>query len=194
MNRYWKSIILGMIVVFWLISNAFSSFDDKMYCEITKNEVIISLENKSVYPCQIYIKYIELQMKKVYKDLELIQKYIDQKRDLWYWRPLKEEKIELIGLYQNIRLNILSHMQNFEFNMVETSKKFFLNGISDYRKKIGRTMIALASLQDQRASRYIYLLEQQKLTIEKIEGSVSVDQLNANINRYVYLKQQIEWR
>jgi len=194
MYNYLKYLLVVSIVFLWFFSKSFSAFEDKMYCEITKDKIVISLDSKKNHACKVYIRYIESQMKNVYKDILVIQKYIDYKSDLGYWKPLKDDKINLLNLLQNMRLNILAHMKSFEFNLIETSKKFFLDTIYDYRKRLSVSLETLVALQDPSASRYISLLEQQLGVIEKISDAKTFDQLDSYIKRYVYLKQQIEWK
>jgi hypothetical protein len=47
-----------------------------------------------------------------------------------------------------MRLNILSHMQTFEENLIETSKRYFLNSIVEYKKKLDASLKAFVSLQN----------------------------------------------
>lgn len=133
-------------------------------------------------------------MKKVYRDIILIQKYIDKKEDLWYWKPLKDEKVAFLNLLQNMRLNILSHMQTFENNLFETSKRYFLNSIYDYKRRLSRSLEALNNIQDPSWNKYIVLIEQQLGVIEAIAESITFEDLNTNIERYVYLKKQLPWK
>ncbi|HCY21577.1 TPA: hypothetical protein DIC40_07190 [Patescibacteria group bacterium] len=118
-----------------------------MYCDITKDRIVISLDNKKFYTCKVYIRYIELQMKKVYKDILLIQKYVDKKQDLGYWNPLKSEKVVLLNLLQNMRLNIIAHTKTFENNLLETSKRYFLDSITVYKKELNELLTEFSELQ-----------------------------------------------
>ena len=194
MGNKLKYIIWIMIVLFGLYQTGFASFEKNLYCEISKDKIIISLDSKNNHTCNVYIRYIESQMKNVYKDILVIQKYVDQKEDLWYWKPLKKDKVDLLGLLQNMRLNIMSHMQTFQLNLIDTSKNFFLDSINDYTNKISKSLKILLTLEDKSALRYISLLEQQLDVIEKISQAKTFDQLDLYIKRYVYLKQQIEWK
>lgn len=165
-----------------------------MYCDITKEKIIISLDNKSLYTCNVYIRYIEAQMKKVYKDILIIQKFLDKQEDLWYRKPLKDEKVVLLNLLQNMRLNILAHMKTFETNLFETSKKYFLDSIVTYKRKLIRSLDALRVLQDPSSAKYVSLLQEQLDVIQSISTSTTFEWLNKNIERYIYLKQQIPWK
>lgn len=163
-----------------------------MYCEIGKDKIVISLDSRKNHTCNVYIRYIESKMKNIYKDTLVIQKYIDQKSDLGYWKPLKDDKVQLLNQLQNMRLNILAHMKSFEDNLIETSKKFFLDSIYDYRKRLSLSLDTIVALQDPSAARYVSLLEQQLGILERISQAKTFDQLDAYIKRYVYLKQQLE--
>ncbi len=194
MMKYIKYLLTFIFLLFGYVPLSFSYFQDKLYCTITKENVVISLENKKYYTCKIYIRYIETQMKKVYNDILLIQKYIDKKQDLWYWKPLKDEKVVFLNSLQNMRLNILSHMQTFEENLIETSKRYFLNSIFEYKKKLDASLKAFAPLQNTWKEKYVILLKDQLAVIEKIEQAKTFEELNTAMQRYVYLKQQLEWK
>lgn len=182
------------LVGFVFFETSFSYFEEKMYCAISKDRIIISLDAKKNHTCNVYIRYIETQMKKVYKDILVIQKYVDQKQDLGYRKPLKDDKVNLLNLLQNMRLNIISHMKTFESNLFETSKKYFLDSIADYQKNITNSLETLLVLEDKSAARYVSLLQQQIGIIERISQATTFKQLDAYIQRYVYLKNQLLWK
>lgn len=192
--KYGKFILAIIFVLLEFFQVWFSGFEDKMYCDITKDKIVISLDNKNFYTCKVYTRYIEVQMKKVYRDIILIQKYIDKRQDLGYWKPLKNEKVVFLNLLQNMRLNILSHMKTFETNLFETAKGYFLDSIYDYKRELLISLGALRDLKDPSWKEYIVLLEQQLSIIETISESTTYEQLNENIKKYVYLKKQLPWK
>lgn len=192
--KYGKYLLVALFIAFGTVQTSFSHFEEKLYCDITKDKIVISLDNKKFYTCKVYIRYIESQMKKVYKDILLIQKYVDKQEDLWYWNPLKAEKVVLLNLLQNMRLNIIAHTKTFETNLFETSKKYFLNSINSYKRKLNNSLDALRTLQDPSWEKYISLIEQQLAVIDNISKSTTFEGLNSNIERYVYLKQQLPWK
>lgn len=81
-----KKIILSFLGMGFILllfqGKSFSYFEDKMYCQFSKNNIIISLQAKSSYACKAYIRYVEVDMKKVYRDILIIQEYIDKKKDI----------------------------------------------------------------------------------------------------------------
>lgn len=193
--KFIKIIIFSLFTVFFLVwTKSFSYFEDKMYCDITKDKIVISLDAKWIYSCKTYIRYIEVQMKKVYRDILLIQQYVDKKQDLWYWNPLKTDKVDRLNALQNIRLNIISHMQTFEDNLLDTSKTYFLKSILAYQKKLKKTLSALLRLENPYAQKYVSLVESQLDTIDKIEWATTIPELNTYIQNYVYLKKQLLWK
>lgn len=193
--KFIKIIIFSLFLVFFVVwTKSFSYFEDKMYCDISKDKIVISLDAKDVYPCKTYIRYIEVQMKKVYRDILLIQQYVDKKQDLWYWNPLKTEKVNRLNALQNIRLNIISHMQTFEDNLLDTSKTYFLDSIWTYQKTLKKTLNALQRLENPYAQKYISLVKGQLENISKIERATTIPELNTYIQNYVYLKKQLLWK
>lgn len=192
--KYVKYLLVVLFLTFWTVQTSFSRFEEKLYCDITKDRIVISLDNKKFYTCKVYIRYIELQMKKVYKDILLIQKYVDKKQDLGYWNPLKSEKVVLLNLLQNMRLNIIAHTKTFENNLLETSKRYFLDSITVYKKELNELLTEFSELQTPLWKKYVSLVEQQLSVINNIAKSTTFEGLNINIERYVYLKQLIPWK
>lgn len=85
-------------------------------------------------------------------------------------------------------------MQTFEENLIETSKRYFLNSIVEYKKKLDASLKAFVSLQNIWKEKYVALLKDQLAVIEKIEQAKTFEELNTAMQRYVYLKQQLEWK
>ncbi len=196
LNAMYKYLV---IILFWLLfvwtsQASFSYSQQDMFCTITKDNIVISLSSKNNYLCKTYIEYIEIQMKNVYKDILLIQKYIDKKQDIWYRNPLKQQKIDLLNNLQTVRLNILSHMKTFQNSLLETSRNYFFSSILGYQKKLNSVLNTLSKFQDKATQRYVLLLQEQLKTIDSINQAKTFDELNVYIKNYVYLKQQLEWK
>jgi hypothetical protein len=73
-------------------SKGFSYYENKLYCSLSKDSILISLNVKDGALCTKYIRSLELSMKTTYTDILSIQKYIDKKQDIGYRKPLKDQK------------------------------------------------------------------------------------------------------
>jgi len=186
-----------IIVLFWwfmlFLGSWFSYFDKKVYCKISKNNIIISLKN-SWSTCQSYTKSIELSMKKVYRDILAIQWYINKKEDIGYRKPIKDQKVETLNKLQNMRLNILSHINDFEKNLFNTSKSYFLDNVSVYQRKIRTTLKYMLISSGPNKDKYVKLLQDQLQVIEDIAASQTFEEMDKYMQKYVYIKQQILWK
>ncbi|HCB51193.1 TPA: hypothetical protein DEP21_01230 [Patescibacteria group bacterium] len=105
---------------------------------------------------------------------------------------MKEKKVSLLNTLQATRQNILAHMQSFEKNLFVKSKTYFLDSIVEYKRKLNSTLKSLSKLKDSKSVSYTLLIENQLSTIERIASSQTFDEMNIHIQRYVYLKKQIE--
>ncbi len=186
--------ILCVLTLFLFVGKGFAYFEDKMYCQITKDNIVISLKAGQWYTCKRYIRSIEIFMKQTYRDILTVQQYLDKKQDMWFWLPVKEKKVSLLNTLQATRQNILAHMQSFEKNLFVKSKTYFLDSIVEYKRKLNSTLKSLSKLKDSKSVSYTLLIENQLSTIERIASSQTFDEMNIHIQRYVYLKKQIEWK
>lgn len=185
-------LVMVLSVLWW--GKSFAYFESKMYCQISKWNIVISLKSDDSNLCKKYITSLEVSMKKVYVDILSVQKYIDKKQDIWYWRPIKDQKVTLLNTLQSMRLNILSHMKMFEKNLFTKSKTYFLDSIVDYQKKLKHTLESLSVNSDSLSKKYVDLIKSQVAIIESIANSQTFEEMNSYMQRYIYLKQQIAWK
>jgi hypothetical protein len=132
-------------------------------------------------------------MKTTYKDIVMMQSYIDKKQDVDYRQPLKDKRADRLKQLQQIRLNILSHMKIFEQNLLNKSKTYFLESIALYERRLTYALKNIEQLpSSMKGNQYITLVHEQLDTINAIASTQTFEDLNKHIQHYVYLKSKIE--
>ena len=193
-----KILLVGFLIAFGLFFQGqwFSYFDQQMYCKLSPNNIIVSLKKTDWYLCKTYVSSLEAWMKKTYKDILVIQWYIDRKFDVDYRKSVKQPMVDKLNLMQKLRIDILASMQKFEKNLLVASKKYFLDWIGNYKWQLMDSLDKLKALNSTTyaSSRYISLVNQQLGVIINIEKATSFDTLNLLVPKYIYLKQQISWK
>lgn len=187
--------LVVMLVVCWLFpSKGFSYYENKLYCALSKNSILISLNSKDWGLCTKYIRSLELSMKTTYIDMIAIQKYIDKKQDLGYRKPLKDEKWAYLNSLQSVRLNILAHMKSFEDELLKKSKEYFIQSISAYQKQLRLALRKFSTSSDTRSQFYVTQITQQIGYIQAMDQADSFEIFSLNLQKYLYLKQQLLWK
>jgi len=90
-----------------------------------------------------------------------------------------------------MRLNILSHINDFEKNLFNTSKSYFLDNVSVYQRKIRTTLKYMLISSGPNKDKYVKLLQDQLQVIEDIAASQTFEEMDKYMQKYVYIKQQI---
>lgn len=193
-----KRFMFFLVWIFGLLcympSSAFSYYENKLYCRLAKDSVLISLNSKDGKLCNIYIRSLELAMKETYLDILAIQKYIDKKQDLGYRKWLKDEKAVYLNSLQSIRLNILSHMKSFEQALLQKSKDYFMQSISLYQKQLRAVLNKLNKQADSLSIAYVAQIKEQLWYIQSMSQAQSFEVFSLNLQKYLYLKKQLSWK
>ena len=150
----------------YLPSTTFSYYEDKVYCKVSKETMLVSLSPKDGPLCKTYVRSLELAMKEAYLNILAIQKHIDKKQDVGYWKALKEDRAEYVNSLQTTRLAILARMKTFEQDLLQQSKTFFLQSIVAYQKQLRSVVRQLATAKDSKSLSYLDLVKQQLATID----------------------------
>jgi hypothetical protein len=134
-------------------------------------------------------------MKKTYKDIMTIQKYIAQKEDILYRKPILDVKTKKADNLQTLRLKILKSMKSFETNLFEKSKNLFIKETKKEKDK--RTMVfsrynSNTGIDLNRLSKQIIAIKEILDAIEKIEKAQDISTLTQSYKNYIYLKKQFE--
>jgi len=187
--------LVVMLVICWLFpSKGFSYYENKLYCALSKDTILISLNSKDGGLCKKYIRSLELSMKTTYIDMIAIQKYIDKKQDLGYRKPLRDQKWVYLNSLQSVRLNILAHMKSFEDELLKKSKEYFIQSIAVYQKQLRSALKKFSSSPDERNQVYVSQINQQIEYIQAMNQADSFEIFAVNLQKYLYLKQQFLWK
>jgi len=186
------------MICFLLFGTGFWYLEENFFCILKKDDIRISLNKTNGYKCNEYIKSIEKSMTDTYKDLLTIQWYIDKKQNLGYRKPVKQEKIKKINDLQVFRLKLKDSMKVFEDNLLKKYKEFFLADIDSYKWKLKRALFNLNNLSWNISNIYLHKytipVQQQLDTIQQISQTTGFQELLVLVNKYVYLKKQMEWK
>lgn len=196
-----KKIISVLFILFglFLSSYSFAYMEDKLFCNLKSNGVLISLQKSDGYKCNIYVLEIEKMMKRTYNDIQTINKFIEKKQDVEYRRPLKRKKEDEFKKLENMRYVIKQKMLEFENNLLAKYKEYFKKKNSAYQMKIESSFSKIVVLSwtihdTPTVKRMTYLFDMQIAIMQKIEEAKDFNELMKLISSYVYFRQQIEWK
>ena len=133
-------------------------------------------------------------MKNTYLDMVSIQKYIDNRQDLWYRNPLKDEKNKYLNSLQTVRLKILANMTAFEKSLLEKSKRYFLDSLIVYQQKLKTALAKIGLSSDFQSLEYKNKIKQQLANIDYMSGAKTFETFALNFQKYLTLKDQLIWK
>lgn len=196
-----KKIISVLLISLGLLgsSYSFAYMEDKLYCNLKSNSVLISLQKSDGYKCNVYILEVEKMMKRTYNDIKTISKYIEKKQDVDYRKPLKSKKEDEFEKLENMRYLIKQKMSEFENNLLAKYKGYFKKQNSIYQKKIESSFSKIITLSwtihyTETVKKMTNLFDMQIAIMQKIDEAKDFNELMKLISSYVYLRQQIEWK
>lgn len=196
-----KKIISVLLISLGLLvsSYSFAYMEEKLYCNLKSNSVLISLQKSDGYKCNVYILEVEKMMKRTYNDIKTISKYIEKKQDVDYRRPLKSKKEDEFEKLENMRYLIKQKMSEFENNLLTKYKGYFKKQNSIYQKKIESSFSKIITLSwtihyTETVKKMTNLFDMQIAIMQKIDEAKDFNELMKFISSYVYLRQQIEWK
>ena len=128
-----------------------------------------------------------------------IQNLIKQKYDIEFWTAIREKKRSQIQRMLIIKQQIEDSVWEFEENLFDKTKEYMLYSVWPYRIKYRKLLRPLERLDSGIYLRLsvrnkIKLMQEQLDVIAKISLAEDFDILMKSFNRYVYLKNQIEWK
>ena len=124
-----------------------------------------------------------------------IQTYINKGRDVEFRKTIKAEKQKLLDTLQLSRLAIVANMKTFQANLLQKSVQYFIIKITPYKVRLQKSLIkieALSGVATPSLNSYALLLKAQVAVIEKISKVTMQAELTELLNKYVYLKKEIE--
>ena len=191
----------AMFVLFWLLlvcgfwpNKSFWYYENNMYCKLSPESIVISLNRKDWLLCNVYVRSLEIAMKNTYLDMVSIQKFIDNRQDLWYRNPLKDEKTKYLASLQTVRLKILANMTAFEKSLLEKSKRYFLDSLVVYQQKLKTALAKIGWSSDFQSVEYKNKIKQQLANIDYMSGAKTFETFILNFQKYLTLKDQLVWK
>lgn len=192
-----KIIIVVAFVVLgiWTVS---ADLSDWFFCLIRKDEVTISLKQTTgYYRCKDTIVSLEQLILANAKDLMKIQSYVDNWRDVEYWKTIHSQKKTLLDMLLTVRGTIRTNMKTFESTLIQKSVQYFIIKITPYKISLQKSLVKIDLLSwvaTPFLNSYALLLKAQVATIDKLAKTSTLPELSDLLAKYVYLQKEIEWK
>ena len=197
MKKFLITIAIFTISFIWFTS---AYIEDKVFCAITKNSIIVTIEKENNYKCDEYLSVLAKSINTEYQNILSIQELIKQWHDVDFWKEIMDEKRTLIKQMLNIKEQIEIAVAEFDANMFSKTKEYLI-----YVTATDRTIYkkALKSLEDIEKN-WLYIKYNTRKIMDQIKESiVAIDTINStddfdtllkNFNKYIYLKNKIIWK
>lgn len=194
-----KTFILILVLLSSFLSYTFADIKDSFFCTIWSDVVTVTLNKQNNYKCSIYLISLSQAIKKEYDNVLEIQKLIDQWYSVDFWLWIRETKRQHIKKMVLIKEKIELSVSEFNDNLFNKIKKYIVFSVSPYKLKYKKILSSLDLVYDSNYLSYSLrkkasLMKEQLLIIDKIIEADDYDPLVYNFNKYVYLKNQIEWK
>ncbi len=195
-----KKVVLIVILISLFIWTTSAARSDSLFCLVEKNNVTISLkQTKGYHTCNETLASIDQLVLQTVVDLEKIQYYIDQRRNVSYRMNLRNQKINYQQQLQNAKSQILESIKAFESNLIKKYVQYFIIRITPYKISLQKSLAKIDVLTlwwyatiDLRS--YGLLLKAQVAVIDSMSNASTVKELTDLLRKYVYFKKEIQWR
>jgi hypothetical protein len=183
--------------LFGFVGASFAYMENKVFCTISPNSIIVTLDRDSNYKCTDYTIVLTQAINKEYKNVLAIQNLIKQEYDVEFWTDIRETKRFQIQRMLIIKQQIEDSVEEFEENMFDKTKEYMIYTTEPYRIRYVKLLKPLERLDDNTYLRLnvrtkIKLMQEQLDIISQISLAENFETLMKSFNRYVYLKNQIE--
>ncbi len=194
-----KTLLTIAIILFGFVGAGFAYMENKVLCTISQSSITVTLDRENNYMCSDYVTVLTQAINKEYKNVLAIQNLIKQDYDVEFWTDIRETKRFQIQKMLIIKQQIEDSVIEFEENLFDKTKEYMIYTISPYRIKYRKLLRPLERLEDGIYLRLsvrtkIKLMQEQLDIISKISLAEDFDTLMTSFNRYVYLKNKIEWK
>jgi hypothetical protein len=136
------------ILFIWI---SFWYFENKYYCEIWWDKIVVTISKWNNIKCLEYIRNINKKIEKYEWNIKNANIYISKKEDIKYWADIKSQLEHNKKNIILIKMKIIEYMENFEksfFLKIKKMLSYYLNQdkkkflkIINYRKEIYNTEI-----------------------------------------------------
>jgi len=130
--------VLMLVLIFGFMSRSICSayLEERLQCDVNNEYIQVFLWRDEKLMCMDYVRTLESSIKVLYKNLLLVDEYLNSGQDLEYWTRIYTNIEENILSNQLLRLNILKHMETFELNLFYKLKEYISYNIQSYKKQI----------------------------------------------------------
>lgn len=192
------TIIAILTITFIWYTHAY--LEDKVFCTITKNSIIVTIEKEKNYKCNEYLSVLSKSINTEYQNVLSIQALIEQWYDVDFWKGIREEKRSLIKKMLNIKEQIETAVAEFDTNMFIKIKDYLIYSSATDRTNFKKTLRHLDNIEKNwwyisySAKKKINYMKDAITAIDNMNSTDDFDTLMKNFNRYIYLKNQIIWK
>ena len=197
MKKFLTTIAIITISFIWF---SFSYLEDKVFCTITKNSIIVTIEKEKNYKCNEYLSVLSKSINAEYQNVLSIQALIEQWYDVDFWKEIREEKRSLIKKMLSIKEQIETAVAEFDTNMFVKIKDYLVYSSATDRTNFKKTLKHLENIEkngwhhSSSVKKKISYMQEAITAIDNINSTNDFDTLMKNFNRYIYLKNQIIWK
>jgi len=195
-----KKYIAIFIFIIWFFWISCAYMEDKVFCTITKNAITVTMEKQGNYKCSEYISVLSQTINKEYNNILSLQKLINQWYDVDYRKEIREQKRAQLKKMLNIKEQIEDAVSDFDRNLFVKIKEYLVYSTSSVRTKYKKAANFLENYQKNwwylttDVKKKLWYLKESVTVIDNINFATWYDVLMKNYNRYLYLKNQIEWK
>lgn len=187
------------MILLGFVGTSFAYMENKVFCTISSSSIVVTLDRESNYKCSDYTTVLTQVINKEYKNVLAIQNLIKQDYDVEFWTDIRESKRFQIQRMLIIKQEIEDSVEKFEENLFDKTKEYMIYTTDSYRIKYRKLLRPLEDLDSGtylsfRVKNKINLMEEQLAVIAEISLAEDFEILMKTFNRYVYLKNQIEWK
>ena len=203
---YFKLGKMNKLKLFWIMVVSVSLswmcfwyFEDKVYCDFDKNNLVLDVKWwESQIKCKTYLDVIQKKSKEKYSEITLIRDYISQGEDLYYWKPLLEEREDEFLRLINYRDQIKWAINRFESDFYEKYYVILEKPMRMYYSDLEMQYYSLINDKESHGSaeywKKIVDLEQQMWNVSHILWAKTLDEIIKLLPTYIYQKSVLEWK
>ena len=194
-----KTLLTIAILLLGFVWTSFAYMENKVFCTISSSTITVTIDRQSNYKCTDYMTVLTQAINKEYNSVLAIQRLIKQWYDVEFWTNIRETKRTQIQKMLLIKQQIEESVLEFEENLFDKTKEFISYSVSSYRVKYKKLLRPLENLKTtvflrSNVKYKISLMQEQLDVINKLLWAEDYETLTKNFNRYLYLKNKIEWK
>lgn len=195
-----KALIIVWILITCFVWSSFAYLEDKVFCTITKNAIIVTIEKEKNYKCNEYLSVLSKSINTEYQNVLSIQSLIEQWYDVDFWKEIRETKRAQIKKMLSIKEQIETAVKEFDINMFFKIKDYLVYSTATDRTNFKKTLKHLDNIEkngwrhSSSVKKKMSYMQDAITAIDNINSTDDFDTLMKNFNRYIYLKNQIVWK